>query len=303
MAFTHEEIMELENPYEELSIGDELAENAETLNALSEEDQVTLASRIIAACPEKKFKQYRNHIKALDGFSKDEESFLSVLSEAYQVRQSITALLDQRNLKPHSIFLKNEFNPSPFHRFCTLANQVLEGKATAIAERLTLCTPECDRSQVKRNLSITFPKHVLGENLEQAFVLRRQIETELLGDNPEKFFRSTCYNQDICKKFINIFHQLVAGHEKAIGEKLANLKALPTQSAIKHQLEILRSQDEESNPFKLMADSMKPKVCIAYKKPDSPASNIHGLFNKRDNMGETQAQEEILASSAVINNS
>ena len=284
MAFTNKEIMELDNPYEQFCDGDALAENAVVLNALSASEQDALASRIIAACPDKEFKQYRNHIQALGHFAADENTFHSVLNEAYQVRQSIASILDPRNKNPHLLFTKKEFNADPFHHFSALAEQCLKNNETAIAERLALCTPADERSKVKRNLSIAFPtmaraNQSLGQNIEQAFVLRHQIDETLLGGTPNVFFKGANYNLASCKKFMNMFRQLLAGHEEAIGKKLGDSKALRSQSFIQNQLDLLHTEaHDQTNPFKRIAESMKHEVSMKETINHALSVNPHGLF-------------------------
>jgi hypothetical protein len=282
MAFTRIELIALENPYEQLSDGDALAKNAEMLNTLSTEEQVALATNIIAACPEAKFKQYAHHIRALGNLTKSEETFHSVLSEAYQVRQRINSLLDSRNKAPHALFLGKEFNPAPFHRFSTLAKHVLESNEAAIAERLALCAPEQDRSQLAHNISTTFPKQILVEKTQIAFMMRRNIERLLLGDNPEKFFTSRDYSKDTCRMFINMCRTLLKGHEETIGDKLCAIQSESVRASVKRHLELLHTEVfDETNPFKLIADSLSAKESSEQKKTGSHATNLHGYFNSR----------------------
>ncbi|HHT0594567.1 TPA: lpg0008 family Dot/Icm T4SS effector [Legionella anisa] len=282
MAYTRVEIIALENPYEQLSDGDALAKNAEMFNTLSNKEQVALATKIIVGCPEAKFKQYAHHIRALGNLTKSEDSFHSVLSEAYQVRLRINSLLDSRNKTPHSLFLGREFNPAPFHRFSTLAKHVLESNEPAIAERLALCASEQDRSQIAHNASTMFPKHILAEKIQIAFILRRNIEKLLLGDNPEKFFASRDYSKDTCRMFINMFRTLLKGHEETIGEKLCAIESDSARASVKRHLELLHTEVfDETNPFKLIADSLSAKESSEQKKTGSQSTNPHGYFNSR----------------------
>ncbi|KTD72397.1 lpg0008 family Dot/Icm T4SS effector [Legionella tucsonensis] len=281
MTFTRRELIALENPYEQLSDGDALAKNAKMLNTLIDKEQVALATKIIAACPEAKFKQYAYHISALGNLTKNEDSFHSVLSEAYQVRQCINSLLDSRNKAPHALFLQ-EFNPAPFHRFSSLAKHVLESNEPAIAERLALCAPEQDRSQLAHNISTTFPRHILAEKIQIAFMLRRNIEKLLLGDNPEKFFTSRDYSKDTCRMFINMFRALLKGHEETIGEKLGSIESESARASVKRRLELLHTEVfDETNPFKLIADSLSAKESSEQKKTGFQTTNPHGYFNSR----------------------
>lgn len=274
MPFTYEEIIELDNPYEQLSNGDALAENAIVLNQLSEEEQKELASLIIAACPEQKFKQYGRHIDALKSFSGGE--FHSVLSEAHQVRSRIVALLDPRNEAPHNLFLGKEFNPAPFHNFSELAEEVLRGKEQAIAERFVLGTPVEFHSKLARNLDITFPESSFAKKSNAAFSIRRNLD-KLLGENPEQFFESRDFNKDAYNMFPNMFQALLKGQEQQIGKKLSALES-ESQSNIRRQLELLHTEVfDEANPFKLIAEAMGPQ--IEQKKVSFQGTNPSRLFH------------------------
>ncbi|PWY55834.1 hypothetical protein DGG96_09975 [Legionella qingyii] len=299
MAFTRIDLTALKNPYEHLSDGDALAKNAKELNALSAKEQVSLATKIIAACPDSKFKQYGHQIKSLESLATSEETFHSVITEAYQVRQRITSLLDPRNKAPHTLFSGKEFNPASFHRFSTLAEQVLESNESAIAERVALCAPEHERSQIAHNISIAFPKHILEVKTQIAFMLRRNIERLLLGNNPEKFFTSRDFNKETCKMFVNMFRTLLNGHEATIGEKLGALES-QAQASIKRNLELLHTEAfDETNPFKLIADSMSAKESTEHEKNKSQATNPNSLFKSSLNMSSRtiQNKEELESSS------
>lgn len=281
MVFTYKEIIALENPYEQLSDGDALAENAKVLNALSTKEQLALATKIIAACPESKFKQYSNHIKALDNFAKNGGTFHEVLRTAHLVRQHINSLHDLRNKSPHALFLAKDFDPAPFHRFSDLATQVLESNESAIAERLALCTPEKERSKIAHTLSTVFPKSILAAKIQLAFTLRRNIETLLLSDNPEKFFTSRDYKAETCKTFVNMFSTLLQGHEASIAGKLSTLESTH-QASIQHELELLHSEAfDETNPFRVIADSISAKESAKTNKNGSQAGNPSGFLYKK----------------------
>lgn len=270
MPFSYEEIIKLENPYEQLSSGDALAENAKVLNQLSEEEQETLATKIIAACPESQFKQYGRHINALRSF--EEEGFHAVISRAYQVRHRIVSLLDPRNKTPHSLFLE-EFSSDLFNNFSDLARKTLIGNEQAIAERLALCTPEGVRGKLARKIEITFPHSSFATKSKAAFAIRHSID-KLLGDNPEQFFEGRDFNKDSYNMFPGMFQELLKGQEKRIGEKLSTSDHHDT---IRHQLELLHTEVfDEANPFKLIAEAMGPK--IESKKVSSQGANPSRMF-------------------------
>ncbi|KTD11808.1 hypothetical protein Lgra_1266 [Legionella gratiana] len=271
MPFTYEEIIELENPYEQLSNGDALAEHAKVLNQLSEKEQKTLATKIIAACPDSKFKQYGRYIDALRIFEAD--GFHAVLFDAYQVKHRIFTLLDPRNKRPQALFLE-EFNPDIFNNFSELAKEVLKGNEQAIAERLALCTPEGSRSKLARNIEITFPHSTFATKSKAAFAIRHNIDI-LLGENPEQFFESRDFNKDAYNMFPGIFQTLLKGQEEQIGKKL---KSVDSKVNIRHQLELLHTEVfDEANPFKLIAEAMGPKV--EQKKVSFQDTKPHHMFH------------------------
>ncbi|KTC92252.1 lpg0008 family Dot/Icm T4SS effector [Legionella cincinnatiensis] len=270
MPFTYEQIIELENPYEQLSNGDALAENAKVLNQLSEEEQKTLATKIIAACPQSEFKQYGRHINALRSF--EEESFHAVISGAYQVRQRIFALLDPRNKTPHTLFLE-EFSSDLFNNFNDLTKGLLKDNEQAIAERLALCTPERSRSKLARNIEITFPHSSFATKSKAAFAIRHNVD-KLLGETPEQFFESRDFNKDAYNMFPSMFQALLKGQEEKIGKKLSTLD---NQDAIRRQLTLLHTEVfDEANPFKLIAEAMGPKT--EQKKVSSQSTNPSRMF-------------------------
>ncbi|MCW8400659.1 hypothetical protein OQJ26_17910 [Legionella sp. PATHC038] len=280
MVFTYEELIALENPYEHLSDGDALAENAKAFETLSRKEKIAMATKLIAACPEAKFKQYGNHIKALGGLIKNEDSFHSVITEAYQVRQRINSLLDPRNRSPHVLFSAKEFNPAPFFQFSALAKQLLESNESEIAERLALCVPEQERHQIAFNVGIAFPKSILNEKIHHAFLLRRNIEKLLLSDTPDKFFTSRDYDGDSCRMFVNMFRVLLKGQEESIAGKLCALESV-SRSSVKRHLELLHTEAfDATNPFKLIADAINKKEGSEQKKNESQASNRNSLFNR-----------------------
>ena len=132
-------------------------------------------------------------------------------------------------------------------------------------------------------------------------MLHRNIERLLLGDNPEKFFTSRDFNKETCKMFVNMCSTLLNGHEATIGEKLGALET-QAQASIKRHLELLHTEVfDETNPFKLIADSMKTKESIEQKKNESQATNPNGFLFKSTPVPppcrKKQTKEELESSS------
>jgi hypothetical protein len=296
MVFTYEELIALENPYEELNTGDALAENAAGLNALSNDEKRTLSTKIIAACPQAKLNNYFLQIEALKNPANTSESFHSVISEAYQVRKRIFALMDPKNRAPHNLLTGEEFTPELFHRFKDLTQMVLENNEPVIAERLALCAPEHGRSQIARNIDIAFPKSTLTTTLQSAFTLRRNIDRLLLGAKPEQFFTSLDYKKENCDLFVTMFRTLLKDREKEIADKLAAIESMETRAKVKHQLELLSTKTfDKTNPFKLIAENMNAIISSEPMKtvsPGSQATNPSGLFGKSSTPSKISTRKE-----------
>jgi hypothetical protein len=296
MAFTYQEIIALENPYEELSTGDALAENAAVLNALDNDEKRTMATKIIAACPQAKLNSYFLQIEALKNPSNTSESFHSVISEAYQVRKRIFALIDPKNRAPHNLLIGDEFTPELFHRFKELTQKVLENNEPIIAERLALCAPDAARSQIARNIDIAFPKSALTTTLQTAFTLRRNIDHVLLGAKPEQFFTSPDYKKETCDLFATMFRTLLKDKEKEIADKLAAIESMETRAKIKHQVELLSTKTfDKTNPFRLIAESMNATLgseSMIKVSQGNQTTNPSGFFGKGSTPSKIAAEKE-----------
>lgn len=281
MAFTYEEMMQLENPYEELGSGDALAENREVLDALSAEEKRTIASKIVKACPERNMRWFGLQMQALKNMVKKEDTFFPVLANAHMVKHRILALLDQRNPTPHALFLAQEAQLAIFHQFNDLAQDVLKTNASAIAERLALATPEDSRGKVVRSIDSIFPQSHFLTQTQAAFTLRHNIEQFLLGDQPELFFTSPDFDKAICDTFATLLRTLLKGHEENIGNKLSSTE-LDTHIQVMHQLELLSTEAfDEANPFKLIAARMSPEAIPEQNKKPLHWENPYTLFSSR----------------------
>lgn len=280
MVFTYEQLIRHENPYAALSNADSLNENAAVLNALSKDEKIALATKIISECPADKFCNYGRQIEALRHPLNPVGGFYHVLNQAHQVRHMITALMDQRNKKPYLLFVSEEFNHDLFNQFSTLANHVLEGNQTAIAERLALFTPEKYRSTLSFNIKFTFSNKELSTNLQCAMTLVRNIERYLLGEQPESFFSSRDFDHDTCTKFEQTLSVKLKGHEEQIGAKLAAIGSAETRKKILHKIDLLHAQAfDQTNPFKLIADAMRAKEPAPVKRSLSQSNHLQTFFN------------------------
>jgi hypothetical protein len=220
MGYTVEELRDLKNPYKDLGTGDALAEHREELNSLTLDEQKSLAARMILECPLSDLRNFGHEIEAGRTPHDDKKTFHAVLSEAYEIKNRIIALLDPRNKNPHLLILGNEFDEELFNNHKQLAVDVLENNEAAIAERLALTTPATDRNQLALNVKGIFPGTVLAEKIGHAFAIRRDIDNFLLGEDPHQFFASREYNVDACHEFSGLF-SVITDQESSIAAKMA----------------------------------------------------------------------------------
>lgn len=223
MGYTVEEIRDLENPYQDLGNGDALAQHRDELNKLTPEEQMNLASRMVLGCPSTELRGFRHVIEAAINLSaKDEnQTFYSVLSDAYEVKSRIFALLDSRNPNPHRLLLDRELNKKMFNNFNQLAMDVLNNNEAAIAERLAITTPQDARNQLALNVNEIFPDSPFASKLDHAFAIRNDIDSLLLSDHPEQFFISPEFSIDRCIEFKGLFRTLTEQDASSIAQKLA----------------------------------------------------------------------------------
>ncbi|CAM2732656.1 hypothetical protein [Legionella worsleiensis] len=341
-----------------------LAEQQKRLNELSAEEKKEFATRLVMDCPPAKLKSFRSVVESARDLNSGEPSLYSLLSEAYEVKNRIYALLDPRNKNPHSLLIGSEFNLDLFNNYRDLASEVLSTIERDIAMRLAETTPEKNRNQVAINVNRAFPDTLFAAKVAQAFVLKRDIDRLLLGSEPYKFFTSRDYNLDSCHEFPKLFaitreketsiatqlalttppdligsiarnmqtlvpgHKELAekvnaafmlknniqlllgerpeaffssrdfslglchefaplfsvylkGHEQSIGEKLSSLEASKL-SEICHKLEQINGKaHDQTNPFRLIAEAIKPKqqsmepqTSSAYSSECQPASSV-----------------------------
>lgn len=220
MTFSKEQIIALENPYQELGNGDTLAEHQEKLDTLSPEEQRTIACAILLECPDKELNQLRHAIEALRHPANTESSFHSVIARVFEIRKRIEGLKDKRNRHPHLSLLNNELPRELFHEFPDYSLQLLNTHETAIALKLALTTPKNQCSELIRSIQNTFPDSVLATQVSTAFTIRRAIDQYLLGEHPESFFSSSDINPQSCVPFNPLF-QLIADKHEDIAQKFA----------------------------------------------------------------------------------
>lgn len=283
-------INQSKNPYQDLSTSEALVEHRDELNQLSPEEMHDLASRVILECPQEELDSFGLAISVLKG-PKEEEPFHTVVTKAHEVKKRVLGLLDPTHESPHDLLMDEEVNGELFIPFKDLALKILENNESAIAGRLALTTPAKSRSQLSRHINNTFHGSELATRTAAAFTVCRDIERFLLSTKPEEFFSSPEFSVDLCLEFSMLFAPLLAGHEQAIGEKLALLE--PTmRHDIGRKLEMMSSKaHDKQTPFRLIGSAMTPKeekqtqeMPVQTANPVeviSDASNRNGMFNAR----------------------
>jgi len=278
MGFTCEDIKNFDNPYGELGNVDALALHLNEINKLTDAEKQNLATGMVLGCPKDQLGEFRHVIEVARQPQDDNDTFHSVLSGAYEVRTRINALMDPQNKTPHRLILGNELNNELFQKFQNLAQRVLQNNEVSIASRLALTTPAENRSQLNLNIQSLFPRSVLAQKIGAAFTLRRSIDTDLLGENPENFFSSRDFTPSLCHEFPNLISELLKGKEKEIGEKLAKVDN-HTCSKIETKLEQMnpKATDPES-PCRLIAAAMSAAKEQAANGKKETVNNRHSLF-------------------------
>ncbi|HHP0255908.1 TPA: lpg0008 family Dot/Icm T4SS effector [Legionella pneumophila] len=191
--------------------------------------------------------------------------FAAKVGHAFAVRRDIERLL--LGDRPDQFFSSREFKIDSCIEFASLFN-VINDKESSIAGKLALRTPAENRTDVVMKIKgFCAEDSELAIKVQSALALRRDIERNLLGDNPEQFFNSRDFSVDLCLEFAILFPELLKGHEQAIGEKLAKLDA-KVRSDISRKLEMINgAAHEQSSPFRIIASAMVPKEEPCLTKP------------------------------------
>ncbi len=255
--FTYEQISQMENPFEQLGSADALAEHAAELNQLKEQDMVAVASRMVRQCPEEEFEDFSRHgIKALE----NQGNFYFVLDKAINIRQLSISLLDTKNPAPHRGLTGRDFDGDLFNQFPELFHSLIANQEVMIAQRFAECIPDMAvQSELLRNIG-NIQATELARLTGIAFQLHHHIQTKLLSDTPEEFFKSREFNLDNSHQFLPLICKLIEGKEQAIGEKLA--KALAKDlTFIPSVLEQLKENAADTkSQFKTIAETFNAHV-------------------------------------------
>ena len=204
------------NPFEHLRDADALIEHQEELDALEENKQRELASKLLMSCPDKKLNTYGHAISAIRPHDESDGCFYHVLNRAYRTKSIIKAL--HQAPKPQDFLLGKDFDLSLFHEFGALSLDSLKGKEIEIAKKLALIDSEDERNALAVKAENAFPGSPFASQLRAAFALRRDIDRLLKSDAPYNFFLSPEFDAELCKQFTSLFNSIVP---EAIAEKMA----------------------------------------------------------------------------------
>jgi len=253
---TYEELLEHDNPYEQLKNGGGLNSHAGEFRKVPKEQWTALATNIVLGCPEEDRRSFVIEVKALmELMSRDKsqglESFGSSLYRAQLLKTHIHALLDPKNKNPHRIFTE-EFDGGMFNEFPALAKKLIKGKENEIALRLVTSTPEKDKNAVLTNIGVaTNIKSIEGNSrltieVSSAFVLRRLIDV-LLSPYPAGFFSSEEYRPGLCHSFQAYLATRISGFEQNIGINLAETTTIDQRKKISTDLSAMTSATHPAN--------------------------------------------------------
>lgn len=282
MAYSKNEILGFDNPYEHLNDGDVLAAHQDILDALEDDRKTILAHTMASKCPPEKLKEFGRALNVLHSQrNSSANSFHAVIYPLHQVKIRIFGLLDPKNPRPAATL---EDSLDLFNEQKIFALHVLKNHEAAIAERLAASAPE-ERSKTAQWLHATFPKSVLSQNISIAFTLQSNIERLLLGAQPEQFFTSRDFSREHCLLFANLFTPINAEQAQSIGIKLAKISTVETRSKVEDGLKLLTtSVHDQTNPFALMRQAMIENTLSvahnAYSSFSSPAKKQEAREDK-----------------------
>lgn len=254
-------------------------ENQAEFDQLSAEIQHYLAEFVVLECPKQNMEAFNLAITAAKPAKQSDSSFWEVLHGAYQVKTLILDLIDSNgpvNYKMLSIPL----DPL-LQKFTGLASSLIKGHETDLAERLVLTTPQTEFNALQRGVDGLFPDSTLLSRVNTACSLHLDIRRELLGANPENFFRIKAieeFGTPICTTFSKICTKLLTGKEQAIVKKLfiENPLTKDEKCWIETKVRALaRSNTDSNNPFKIMHEAMSSGE---KKTKQTDSTNPHSLY-------------------------
>ncbi|WP_131782039.1 hypothetical protein [Legionella gresilensis] len=220
--YTVEELKNLPNPYKELfEDSDTMAENRDSLEQLSYQDKISVATKMVLACPNNQLRSLSLKSEELRHHQETEESFHRVLSRGLEVRHRIQAMADQQNPHPQNSLLDNEFNADLFNEFRDLKIQLTEQELTDLVYNLVLKTPDNQIQELNKNVRAGLSETKLGPALGEAFVLKRLL-TLLQSSEPHQAFTSSDFNPALFHKHPHLVASFLIGREAEIAQRLAN---------------------------------------------------------------------------------
>jgi hypothetical protein len=260
-----------------------------------DKNETSIAERLAITTPADDRNQLALNVKGIFPNS----LFATKLGHAFAIRRDIDTLLLTDH--PELFFSSREFSIDGCIEFKGLFQSLTEQDATNIAQKLAMNTPEDERNGVSQHCQkINAAKDTFSSKVREAFALRRDIDSLLMGEHPELFFASRDFSVDICLEFSSLF-SLVKGQEQNIGKKLS-LQDEKTRADINRKLEMINNAaHDQSSPFRLIACAMSPQEEVVQTAEASsqqqpapkPAENSNPYRFYRDELHQRRQQDRM----------
>lgn len=275
MPFTKEQIIAIDDLYQQLGSADQLAEHKKELELLSVEEKKNLAIKLVKQCPEKNMNHLGLAINALKGpvTEGQEETFAHIVSQVWEIRKKISALNDVHHPAPHTLLLAPELNTDLFTEYADYSFELLDGKEMPIAQKLAMTTPREKRSELVRNIQNTFPDSQFVSVVGKTFAFRRELDV-LLSDEPYKFFISPEFNARAYVQY-DILLELLEDKDEEIAAKLATTPNLKRITVLTNMESIFPSSillEKTKEVFKTPAKETTHKGSIFTPAPKAQAT-------------------------------
>ncbi|MDP3268487.1 MAG: hypothetical protein Q8M40_05495 [Legionella sp.] len=228
--FTHQQLINLTNPYEELITNESLIENQNTINQLPIDSKYELATQIVLQCPTSKLSDLHHSIESLRTPINDNATdFYSILNQAFVIKCHIIALYNPENTKAPLMFAELD---NFLEEFQGLVETLLTENESSLARNLVrhLNKEVFQLNDNKQNEVVQeynekakslFPNNTLHEKISNAFILRSEIEQHLLGNRPGDFFLSERFNLNNCLDNALFFIPFIDNPELNLATKIA----------------------------------------------------------------------------------
>lgn len=228
--FTHQQLINLTNPYEELITNKSLIENQNTLNQLPIDAKCELATKLILQCPASELNNLHHDIEPLRTLINDNATdFYSILNQAFVIKSQIMALCNPMNTKTPQMFLELD---GFLEKFQGLVETLLTENEASLARNLVKhldkeifhLNDEKQKKEAEKfynKAKSLAPNNTLHEKISNAFILRSEIEQHLLGNRPGDFFLSKRFNLANCLNNALFFIPFIDKPELNLATKIA----------------------------------------------------------------------------------